>query len=168
MEIKNFIAIFYYIDPLGPSLLEKVGKRFLGYNKKIGILNLPQLSEVGDDFLYHNEILQNIDLPKLTKIGNFFMAESDIIQNLNLPNVVGIGSMFLVSNYNLKNIELPYLESEFITNNDLKYLENIISKKIIGEYPNTKLRDEFKNLEDLCEHYNENVDEINENARVIA
>lgn len=43
----------------------------------------------------------------------------------------------------LKNIELPYLESEFITNNDLKYLENIISKKIIGEYPNTKLRDEL-------------------------
>ena len=32
--------------------------------------------------------------------------------------------------------------------------------QILLSVVNTKLRDEFKNLEDLCEHYNENVDEI--------
>lgn len=50
-----------------------------------------------------------------------------------------------LNNYllSLKNIELPYLESEFITNNDLKYLENIIKQKVINEYPDSDLRDEL-------------------------
>ena len=67
--------------------LKEVGDNFLGYNKNLKTLNLPELEQTGNYFLYRNENLTTSNLSKLEQItAKLFGMRRKMIRGI-MPNV---------------------------------------------------------------------------------
>ena len=115
--------------------------RFMHFNQKIELLNIPLVEEIEDSFMHYNESLKKLIAINLKKVGNNFLSSNQSLEELIIPNLVYTGDNFLYSSVYLEKIEIPNLEK--------------IGKIFL--YRNTCLRDvEFLYLKKLEEGFLKN------------
>lgn len=91
--------------------IKKITEDFMGINKTLKTLELPNVEEIGDYCLIKNEELENLYAPNLKKIGNGFLKINNKLKTLTLPNLIDFGHQFLYFNTVLKIIETPNKEA---------------------------------------------------------
>lgn len=117
--------------------LKEVGDNFLGYNKNLKTLNLPELEQTGNYFLYRNENLTTSNLSKLEQTGDGFLSQNISLSVLDLPNLKIVGDSFLLNNKNIKTLNLPELEEagkDFFVRNEVIELLDLPNLKKADKY----------------------------------
>lgn len=112
---KNYIEI--EIDKTNSIIRYKnekvktINENFLGNNKTIKILELPNVTKIGDYCLISNNSLESIYAPNLIEVGSGCLKMNNTLKTLILPNLTTFGPDFLYFNVVLTNIETADTEA---------------------------------------------------------
>lgn len=84
-----------------------VASGFLGYNKILNTLDIPNLERAENGFLRNNECLTSLCLPKIREIGNVSIRANKILNVLKMPNLERVGNDFCYYNNSLNSLYFP-------------------------------------------------------------